>query len=261
MVLRYSILLHFFNLMGILSGRISDSKLEVSYVQVVLNHLKNIALFAMRNQIMQFMRIHILPFVSEMKYSHFSNILRGSGSLQRFFQAALAVFLQQNAAHSHCNLINEMIDFRKHLERSCHRSKDLFEQFEVKCLRHFVIFSVVVLAAFLVGFFAFFPNTFVAFLAYTVSKLALFVSLMCVCYYYIIMQFLICCQDVLLLRALELKSSESYICFSQISDDLASWHSTLFSIKQKFMSITSLNVMQLIFSYISRIVMQVIQVS
>lgn len=257
MVSRYSVLLQFFNFMGILSCRISSSQVEVSIIHVVLNILKNMTLFFSKNHIINFVLNNNLPVVSKMRFSYFTKTMRRSSPLQPFYFGALTIFLQQINASRHSILINDMLTFRKHLENRLPETKDLFKNFGYKCLKRFATITIIISASCLVGFFYFFHHTLPLFLVFMLSQLPLFINLSCAWYYYIIMQFLLCCQEVLLLRALELKQLDSYHIFSQIISDLESWQSTLYSIKERFMSITSCVMIPLMFFFVNRIVLQV----
>lgn len=195
------ILLHFLNLFGILSVRKSLKGVEVSYIHVALNHLKNLILFVFKTKIFQLMAENMQPFYMKIKFSSFSRAIRKISPLQPFYEAFLTIFLQQIKARDYCKLINEMISFRKNLEKVFSPSKEIFENFEVKCLKHFAAFSIAFMTASLIGFFAFLQRTFVSFIFYTISILPLFVNFSCVCFFYAIMQFLLCNQKVLMLRA------------------------------------------------------------
>lgn len=255
---RYSFVLQYFNFMGILGVKYHESRLEVSKFQIVLNHFKNIALFLSRNAVLKFMTQKKLPSNVKVYFSMFWRTVREYSLVQSYYQACITIFLQQTSARNNCNLINEMIDFRRKIEKRFPKSIHKFEAFELECVKHVKLFIIADLIHWIVqfiGYFSFYPLSWPNILAFVFNCIPRTNKLSCILFNYIVLRFVICAQEVLLLRVSE--SFNSYDGFHRLTNEVAVWQSELYSIKESFASKSSLATVNLLFFFVSRTVIQV----
>lgn len=244
------------NFFGILSIRKNFDIFETSKFHLVLNGLKIYLLMISKHQIDAMFAMNISPRQFHHRPSLFANGFVSVHQNQLIVTATLILIFQFLSAQKNVSLINLLWRFRLTVLKVAPEVTTIFKLYELSCSKNFVIMIALSTICFFIAFLSTMRVSFAAFLGLLLYNIPYFVNMSCIWYFQLIIQFLTYSQRALNMYASGLKYKSSSEAESMIKS-LSKMQTSLFSIKQYFMSFLRLQIFVIMFYYISEIVFQV----
>lgn len=224
---------------------------------MILNAIKIFALCYFHQQFLMFFFMNS-DDISEMEFSPFSHEFTIFHVFQPYIHVALTVVLQIFSCWKNTELINDILKFRCKFILTFPSCKKLFENCETLCLRNVAIVWIVCLSFISLDIIIIMQHTLLGILAYIGFSLPFFINLSFLCYFYIIVQFVICSQKALYSCSTELNKESVEVAQTLTINSIAKLHAQLFEIKEKIASTLGLQITFLMFYYLCEIVFEVI---
>lgn len=195
---------------------------------------------------------------NELTYSPFSVLYLSVFGNQAIFYCIITISLQLITCYQNVIFIDKMRLFRSRFLKVDAFIVSHFEAYERYCIKNVTIFLFFSAICFIIGFLASMQISFQSFLAYSIFLSPYYVSMAFICYFFIILQFLVFSQNALYYHSMEILKKMPAANIMMCFEDILALQSSLFSIRKKLLSTLGLQSFMIIFYYISDIVGQVI---
>lgn len=245
--------LQFLNLMGILNCRRSGNRIVLAKHNLIFNCLKLCGLIFFYKEIVDFYVDHTTKSYFTVLWTPFSAMFLDFYSHWPFLQAKFTIFVFALTSQSNIRLLNNIRNLQVQSSRKSPHFKVVFENYEIAQKKYIVSLLSVTSIFYLLDYLATTRHSFWAFVAYMVFSFSYFVNLSLLCYISTIFQFFVYAQKAINSNAENASSDD----LKAVIEDISTIHSSLYKIKENFVSTLQLPILTMIFYFFSIIVCQV----
>lgn len=254
---KWKYLLCIFNIFGILNIGSNENGIFLSKLIIISNVIKVLLFLISKDFLTNLLYKFASSGFSEMSYSPFAELfMMILGDTAASF-CNMVIILQLINSQKNFILIENMKVFKSQLISSNPRAADSFDRYERTCSRMIAILAVVSGSIMVLGFIGSMEFSLPSLLAYFLFCLPYFVNMAFVCFFFLLVQFLVYSQDALNSYAKAAMDKNFTIDALQGFEQIAKMQLVLFSIKNEFLSTLSLQIFLLIFHYVTETVSHV----
>lgn len=244
------------NFMGVLNARFKEEKFKLSAIQTAMNFMKIIILIFTRKFLYVNFNKKVSSVFLQFTYTQFFRQLTKIHRIMPMVHASIAIAIQLIWRRENIILLNQFINFRLKFCETFPRAKKSFKSFKKSCVSRLTLVIAISSLCFIVDYCSISSISLTSLLAYIGIIAPDLINMNFICYFFIIIQFIVYSHDAMIESLSEIGEQTNA---KRVIQNIAELQTSLFASKQYLLRVLSLQIINILIYFIVEIINQVRQ--